>query len=339
MPSAANVVVPGVEQAPTRGRSPRARPGGSRSSPAPTRVRRTAADRRRRPLRRRHGSADRACGLRPLLALGHEEDHGHDEARSRRRPIPTRARAARTGPSTMRRHRLDAAQQARLHRTGVGNALQVEHVGAQRAHEHDGHDAPRARRPAAARAWPRAARPPCAAAPPNSMASPVTSSDPHLLQHAHRAGACRSASATAESEPPRRTPPAGWPGCPGPPCVAMTRTCRPARTRSPAASRTRGRRRARTHTYSMMSTRPTCSMRRARGGVGVADGGEVAHLGEQHAEERRTAAICTSGARGRGTRPSRLAPVAHRGEEQEEHGGDDHAHAGDPHRRARRSRS
>ena len=76
-------------------------------------------------------------GLR--LALGDEEDHDHDEPAAHEVP-PGHGRVQPEEREDHGRHGLDAAQQAGLHGTRVVDALQVQHVGAQRAHEHDGHE-------------------------------------------------------------------------------------------------------------------------------------------------------------------------------------------------------
>ena len=218
------------------------------------------------------------------------------------------------------------AEQARLHRPGVGNALQVEHVGAQRAHEHDGHDGHE-----------RAARQLHGHGPglhghrgrraSEEHGQPRHQKRPPLAQHAHRKERVereRHRRKQPPREPLRRDGQAPQVPLRGEREHAGQRAQKPGHL--PHAGKA-----ARPHAHVQHDEHEAHLFeRRARGGVGVADGGEVAHLGEQYAEDREGrdlhdgAHVAEHG--------DQAPPVAHSRHEQEACRRDDHARARDPQR-------
>ena len=222
------------------------------------------------------------------------------------------------------RHRLGAAQKARFHRTRIGDPLQVEHVSAQRSHQHDGHERGQ------------------------TSAGKLHVHRPRLHDKRRRRSPEQHGQARHEHRAPFRQHPHGHERVkrqrhgrhetPGQALdgygeaarIALRGDDRHAAEREHEARRLPSARqtpRAQTHVQHD-DHEPHLLDGGANPGRRVADGVEVAELRKQHAEhgEGRDARERAPVAQHR----HEVAPVAHCSEEQEEHGGDDHAHAGDP---------
>ena len=273
------------------------------------------------------GVGERALALGGLLrfrlSLGDEEDHDHDERASCEVPAAHRRMEPREREDHGR-NGLDAAQKARLDGACVVHALQIQHVGSQGAHDHDGNQ----RRDAAERQVHRHG-------PRLHHHRGGRSAEQHgkarhqhgapLLQHAHgHEGVERQSHGRHEA------PGQSLGGDGQLVDLALRGDDQHAAQREHEACRLASTRQALGANAHVQHDEhePHLLDGSAHAGTRVRDGVQVAELGQQHAEygERRDLRERAPVSEHR----YEIAPVAHRGKEQEEHGGDDHAHAGDP---------